>query len=446
MKNALSYFQPPFEGSWRVVQVQETPERIRIEWLQEDSLATDWEISLVSVTQVRTRRGPPDPDEALAAGLLPVLTDGSALAQIHEESAEQVLFVCAWSGDFAKSDQTLAVRLRVDGDYLIGIVCRMRPPIAGGAATALLEQMHAAPLTAEAPAAQPLDPAHDERFRPQLDPYLRALDEAMEHNDIAYALDTIETLRPTLTLAPLSRFALNIHISEGWAHMRSAFAGEAQAAGRAIELVRRTLDNIEPAEQPDLYRAGAMWLAEAYSKREEAGDAQHAIEAYRAVSNLSDARAHPVQVAHAHLRMGILHQQLGRALKAEQAERLLRAHAELDHAEALYATAQDTAGLAEVALAKADAMRLLGGAQRAQDAADLYVSAWDILVREDAQEALGNERYDAMLEHVQSSMHALDALKFGPPRLREVDEDPPAVELERKGLLRRMRPRGTENR
>jgi tetratricopeptide (TPR) repeat protein len=425
MKNALTYFQPPFEGSWRVAQVQETPERIRIDWLQEDSLATDWEISLVSVTQVRTRRGPPDPDEALAAGLLPALTDGSALA---------------------KSDQTLAVRLRVDGPYLIGIACRMRPPITGGAAKALLEQMRAAQLSFEAPAAQPLDPAQDERFRPQLDRYLRALDDAMEHDDIANALDTIETLRPALILAPLSRFALNIHISEGWAQMRAALAGDAQAAARAIEILRRTLDNIEPAEQPDLYRAGAMWLAEAYSKREQSGDAQHAIEAYRAVSKLSDARAHPVQVAHAHLQMGILHQQLGRALKAEQAERLVRAHAELDHAEALYVTAQDTAGLAEVALAKADAVRLLGGAQRAQDAADLYVSAWDILVREDAQEALGQERYDAMLEHVQSSMHALDALKFSPPHLREVDEDPPIVELERKGLLRRVRPRGTEDR
>jgi tetratricopeptide (TPR) repeat protein len=446
MKNALTYFQPPFEGSWRVAQVQETPERIRIDWLQEDSLATDWEISLVSVTQVRTRRGPPDPDEALAAGLLPALTDGSALAQIHEESAQQALFVCAWSGDFAKSDQTLAVRLRVDGPYLIGIACRMRPPITGGAAKALLEQMRAAQLSFEAPAAQPLDPAQDERFRPQLDRYLRALDDAMEHDDIANALDTIETLRPALILAPLSRFALNIHISEGWAQMRAALAGDAQAAARAIEILRRTLDNIEPAEQPDLYRAGAMWLAEAYSKREQSGDAQHAIEAYRAVSKLSDARAHPVQVAHAHLQMGILHQQLGRALKAEQAERLVRAHAELDHAEALYVTAQDTAGLAEVALAKADAVRLLGGAQRAQDAADLYVSAWDILVREDAQEALGQERYDAMLEHVQSSMHALDALKFSPPHLREVDEDPPIVELERKGLLRRVRPRGTEDR
>src|SRR5689334_19398641 len=150
MNTAPSYFLPPFEGPWRIVQVEETPLNIRIEWLQEDSLATDWEISLVSVTQVRTRRGPPDPDEALAVGLLPGLTDGAALAQIHEESAEQVLFVCAWSGDFAKSDQTLAVRLRVDGEYLIGIVCRMRPPIAGGAATALLEQMRAAPLSAEA--------------------------------------------------------------------------------------------------------------------------------------------------------------------------------------------------------------------------------------------------------------------------------------------------------
>jgi len=83
MDTAPSYFLPPFEGPWRIVDVNETPVRIRIEWLQEESLAPDWEISLVSVTQLRTREGPPDPDEALEAGLLPGLTNGAATARIH---------------------------------------------------------------------------------------------------------------------------------------------------------------------------------------------------------------------------------------------------------------------------------------------------------------------------------------------------------------------------
>lgn len=446
MKNAPGYFLPPFEGSWRVGQVLETSQRIRIDWLQEDSLATDWEISLVSVTQVRTRRGPPDPDEALAAGLLPGLTNGSALAQIHEESAQQVLFVCTWSGDFAKSDQTLAVRLRVDGKFLIGIACRMRPPIVGGAATALLEKMRAAQLSCEAPAPEPLDPARDDRFRPQLEPYLRALDEAMEHDDFARALETIETLRPALALAPLSRFALNIHISEGWAHMRLASVGGEERAAHAIEILRKTLDNIEPAEQPDLYRAAAMWLAEAYSTGDQAGDLQHAIEAYRTVSGLSDAQAHPAQVAQVHLRMGVLHHHLGRTLKAEQTERLERANAELDRAEELYGAAGDTAGLVETTIAKADAVRLLGGAGRAHESVNLYGAAWSMLVQDNAQEALGQERYDVMLAHVQSCMHALDALQFGKSRRLEEDGNRPLDELEQKGLVRRVRPRGTGDR
>jgi hypothetical protein len=62
------------------------------------------------------------------------------LPQIHEESAQQALFVCTWSGDFAKSDQTLAVRLHVEDNFIVGIACRMRPPIASGAASALLER------------------------------------------------------------------------------------------------------------------------------------------------------------------------------------------------------------------------------------------------------------------------------------------------------------------
>ena len=446
MNYAPGYFLPPFEGSWRVGQVLETPQRIRIDWLQEDSLATDWEMSLVSVTQMRMRRGPPDPDEALAAGLLPGLTDGSALAQIHEESAQQVLFVCTWSADFAKSDQTLAVRLRVDDQFLIGIACRMRPPIVGGAATALLEKMRAAQLNFEAPAAEPLDPARDDRFRPQLEPYLRALDEAMECDDFAHALETIETLRPALALAPLSRFALNMHISEGWAHMRAASADAQARPVRAIEILRKTLDNFEPAEQPDLYRAAAMWLAEAYSKGDQAADLRHAIEAYRTVSGLSDAQAHPGQVAQLHLRMGVLHHHLGRVLTAEQPEKLGRAVAELDRAEALYSAAGDTAGLAETRIARADAVRFLGGAERAQEAVDLYAAAWNLLVQDNAHEALGQERYDAMLAHVQSCMHALGALQFGKSRGLEEDGNRPLAELEQKGLVRRVRPRGTGDR
>ena len=409
MDTAPSYFLPPFEGPWRIVDVAETPVRIRIEWLQEESLAADWEISLVSVTQLRTRQGPPDPDEALQAGLLPGLTNGAASAQIHEETAEQVLFVCTWSGDFAKSDQTLAVRMRVDGKFLIGIACRMRPPMEGGAASALLERMRAAQVCYDAPQWHALDPAHDERFRPQIEPYLRALDDAMEHDDFAQAMEMIEALRPALELSPLSRFALHVHSAEGWAQMRSAFAGVTAGSARAIEILRRTLDNIEPGVHREVYRAASTWLADAYAKRDQPGDLLHAIEAYRSASRLEDAQAYPERAARLHLRMGIMHHHLARESSAQQTERLELALPELDRAEVLYGAMQNIAGLAEAAIAKADAVRLLGRANRKHDADELYGVAWNLLQQPDAKDAIGSNRYHTMLEHVRTSMRARDA-------------------------------------
>jgi hypothetical protein len=144
--------------------------------------------------------------------------------------------------------------------------------------------------------------------------------------------------------------------------------------------------------------------------------------------------------------MGVLHHQLGRALTAEQAEKLGRAVAELDRAEELYSAAGETAGMIETRIAKADAVRFLGGAERAHEAVDLYAAAWNLLVQDNAQEALGQERYDAMLAHVQSCMHALGALQFGKSRGFEEDGNRPLAELEQKGLVRRVRPRGTGGR
>ncbi len=443
MNIAPSYFLPPFDGPWRIVHVDETPLHIRIEWLQEDSLATDWEISLLSVTQVRTRQGPPDPDEALAAGLLPGLTNGAAIAQIHEETAQQAMFVCTWSGDFAKSDQTLAVRLCVDGDFLIGIACRMRPQMESGAAAALLERLRAAQRSYDAPEWERLDPDRDERFQPQLEPYLRMLDEAMEHDDYLRAQDAIEAVWPALALAPMSAFALRIHIAEGWAQMRSAFAGVAAGCARAIDVLRKTLDNIEPGAHPQLYRAASTWLAEAYAKRDQPGDLLHAIEAYRSASRLDVARVHPARVARLHLRMGVIHYHLARELSAQQTERLALAIPELERAEDLYGAADDVAGLAEAAIAKADAVRLLGRASRMHDADELYGIAWNILQQPSARDALGGERYDTMLEHVRTSMRAGDARQLD-ARVRSPDAR--LAELERNGLVRRQRTHNSEER
>jgi tetratricopeptide (TPR) repeat protein len=408
MDNAPSYFLPPFEGDWRVVQLEESPHRIRIEWLQEDSLATDWEISLISVTQVRSRQGPPDPDEAHEAGLLPGLTNGAATAQIHQETAQQALFVCNWTGDFAKSDQTLAVRMRVDGCFLVGIACRMRPPLEGGAAGALLERLHAAGIAHEAPEWYPLDPTRDARFGPQIEPYVRGIEQAMTHDDYVEVLQLAEALRPALELSPMSRFALHVHAVEGWAHMRSAFAGVAAGSSRAIEQLRRTLDNFEPAQHPDLYRAAASWLADAYARRDQSGDLQQALAGYQSSIALDDAEAHPGRVARLHLRMGIIRHHLARESSAKQTEHLQLALPDLERAGVLYGAAQDLAGQAEAAVARADAVRLLGRGTRL-DADQLYAVAARLLQQPELEEALGADRYHLMVEHVRTSIRVRDA-------------------------------------
>ena len=274
-----------------------------------------------------------------------------------EDAANETAFICQCTGDFAVPDQTVIVRLVADGGLLAGIACRLRPPEPADRARALIGRLRGALSCQELPVFDAFDPARDDRYRSQLEPYLRALDEAMPADDFGRALEIIEALKPAIALAPLSRFALSLHISAGWAKKRAAFTGDGEAAGQVIHILRATLDCIEDARHPDLYRAGAMWLAESYSQRAAPGDLAHAIEAYRAVARLHDPAAAPGRVAWLHLRMGVLHDHIGQQLKSELAstdDPRVAAHAqaavgELARAEALYAAAGDLAGRAESA-------------------------------------------------------------------------------------------------
>jgi hypothetical protein len=123
---------------------------------------------------------------------------------------------------------------------------------------------------------------------------------------------------------------------------------------------------------------------------------------------------------------------------------------ELERAEELSRVAGDLAAETEAAIAKADAVRLLGRASRRYDADELYMLAWNLLQQPDAPAALGAERYDAMLEHVRTSMRVRGALQFNVRapaveilRTRDRDAEEPAdfAELEQQGLLRRLRER-----
>ena len=146
--------------------------------------------------------------------------------------------------------------------------------------------------------------------------------------------------------------------------------------------------------------------------------------------------------------MGVIQHHLARESSAQQIERLQLALLELERAEALYGAAEDVAGLSEVAVAKADAVRLLGRAARKYDADELYVIAWNLLQRPGTLEALGQERFDAMLEHVRISMRVRDARQLNMRALAPEIGNPGAEsdrehlhELERKGLVRRLRAR-----
>ena len=227
-------------------------------------------------------------------------------------------------------------------------------------------------------------------------------------------------IRPSLTRAALSTIALQVHLAEGWAYKRLAFEGDEQAATRAVDVLRVTIDNMLVETHDDLYLDAVTWLAESYSNRGGLTDLVQAVEAYGVTAALKEERTSPASVAYVYLQMGILNTAVGESSDtATQADQLALAVGDLDRAESLYQTAGDLAGRAEAAVAKADAVRLLGGAGSERDAADLFTHVSAILQEGDAMGALGQDRFDAILRHVIAAMGEIDALQFGTSKPEE---------------------------
>src|SRR5262249_34869207 len=148
---------------------------------------------------------------------------------------------------YAHPDFTAVLRMRLDGDRLTGMVCRARPQCSQEDAAELLDWIG---LAAEESFEEPR-PAISE-IPKDVSPLLKELDDAGVHDDHERAAKLIEELRPYLVGAPLSRFALNVHVTEGWVHKRRAFSGDEAAATRAIDVLRSTSSSIDARRHPDL--------------------------------------------------------------------------------------------------------------------------------------------------------------------------------------------------
>jgi hypothetical protein len=123
----MRYFAPPAVDNWRMVRAVSEADRLRIDWFPPDALATTWNLAMRSVVACRDRSGRPDVHEALAIGLLPAAKDIRVTLHLSGEHQGDVFFVWEHEGDYAYSDLAAVTRLRVDGDRVMGIACRVRP-------------------------------------------------------------------------------------------------------------------------------------------------------------------------------------------------------------------------------------------------------------------------------------------------------------------------------
>jgi hypothetical protein len=287
---------------------------IRIDWMAPDALATTWRVLATSVIWLRTRTDPPDLNEAMEAGLLPPWTDGEWTIDARLTVSGNAFFVCRGTDSHAYPDFTAVLRMRIDDDLLVGMVCRVRPPCSKEEAKALFDWMGTAiEEWSEEPAPAVDDPT---RCAPELDrvgSLLKNLDEAEAAGDEESAATLVAALQPELVRAPLSRFALGIHVTEGWIEKRRAFSGDRGAASRAIDVLRRVIDSMDARADADLICAAVQWLAEAYSSRDEPGDLGRAVLAYQSLLRLDPTKQ--TRRALIHLRIGTLDRAIAERVK-----------------------------------------------------------------------------------------------------------------------------------
>jgi hypothetical protein len=412
----MGYFAPPSHENWRMVSARSHERGIRIDWMTPDALATTWRVLATSVVWSRSRKDPPDLSEAMEAGLLPPWTDGDWTIDSRLTVSGNAFFVCRGTDSHAYPDFTAVLRMRIDDDLLVGMACRVRPPCSSEDAKGLLEWMG---TDIEEWFEEPLpavdDPTRSAEEHDRLGPLLQSLDEAEAAGDQERAATIVDSLRPDLARAPLSRFALGIHLTEGWIEKRRAFSGDSSAASRAIDGLRRAIDTIDSRIDADLICAAAQWLAEAYSVRDQPGDLGRAVLAYQTLLRLDSTRQ--PRRALIHLRIGILHRSIAERLKAsvEQARELReRAMEQFDEAERIYREAGDVAGRVEVGVAKADLVRLVPLSGDGDLASTLYTTAWNLILGAEGAPGFAGDRFEELARHICRCMTAADHRRFGP--------------------------------
>jgi hypothetical protein len=411
----MGYFSPPSHETWRLVDAASTADSLTVDWLPPDTLATTWRVAVRSVIARRARTTAPDISEAMAVGLLPPLDDGELVIDAKAEHQGNWLLACRTLASHAYPDCTVVLRLRIDGDLLLGIACRTRPPCSEADTRDLVTWLASAvEERSDDPVPEVVDPSRSAEHRPVVAPALLELDDAQEHDDQERAARALDTLQPFLVQAPLSRFTLNIHLAEGWVHKRRAFDGDPDAATRAIDAFRTVMGSID-ARHRDLLRLASLWLGQVYSLRDEPDDLRRAILAYERVLVLDD-EPESARNADVQFRTGVLHRAMAERLRdtpAAASEEVRLAVTHFDRADEICERTGAMKGRIETAVAKGDCLRLAGGESERSDAADVYGQAFQWLTEPGGQDAVGTTRFEELLRHLFLCMRALDAMQFG---------------------------------
>jgi hypothetical protein len=178
-----------------------------------------------------------------------------------------VFFVWEHEGDYAYSDLAAVTRLCVDGDRVMGIACRVRPPCEEKDRVELLMYMLNRVEVSTAPPQLDVRDHVSSASCASLRARLEELNAATARLDHARVAAIVVDLRPCLLESPLSRLAVDIAPLEGWAAKRRAFGGEPAAATEAIDALRRALDDMDEDLYPKTRARMCQWLAEAYAPR-----------------------------------------------------------------------------------------------------------------------------------------------------------------------------------
>jgi hypothetical protein len=411
----MRYFTPPAHENWRMVRAVPEADRLRLDWFPPDALATTWNVAMRSVVARRQRHGPPDVHEALAIGLLPPVKDGRATLHLSGGHQGDVFFVWEHEGDYASSDVAAVTRLRVEGDRVMGMACRVRPPRGEqDRAELLMYLLNRAEVSAAPPRPDVRDHAGAAACA-SLRAQLEGLDAGTARGDHASVAAIVAALGPCLLEAPLSRLAVDVATLAGWAAKRRAFEGEPAATTEAIDALRRALDDTDEDVYPETRARASQWLAEAYARRDGAGDLERASRAYTDVVRL--AREENSALAWICLRAGVVETVL--ADRSERASAACDRHAQLAEASfaaarAMFETEHDLAGQVEIAIAQADSDRVLEGDERLARAARRYGEAWSLLTVGGARPHLPESRFHELAGHVFRAMRELDRTQFGP--------------------------------